>query len=85
MEALIAPDTVNTLPMETLTAYRDHGQPHARIEETIANTREVRGRLTDIGVDLDAVEAELEEEGIRKFIEPFQSLLTSLQCLRQAG
>lgn len=85
VEALIAPDTVNTLPMETLTAYRDHGQPHARIEETIANTREVRGRLADIGVDLDAVEAELEEEGIRKFIEPFQSLLTSLQCLRQAG
>jgi len=85
VEALIAPDTVNTLPMETLAAYRDHGRPQPRIEETIIGTRDVLEQLSGIGIDLPAVEAELEEEGIRKFIEPYQSLLSTLRHLRQAG
>jgi len=85
VEALIAPDTVNTLPIETLAAYRDHGRPQPRIEDSIVGTRDVFEQLSGIGIDLTAVEAELEEEGIRKFIEPYRSLLATLRRLRQAG
>ena len=78
VEALIGPDTVNTLPPDTLTAYLDHGDPKLRLEEHPDAARAMPGQLAALGLELDAVSDELEREGVRKFIEPYDSLLASL-------
>lgn len=78
VEALIGPDTVNTVPVETLDAYRDHGEPKARLEEGVDEARETLARLPELGIDLDAVTQQLEDEGVKKFNQPFDKLMAAL-------
>jgi transaldolase len=78
VEALIGPDTVNTVPVETLDAYRDHGQPEARLEEGIEAARAALARLPELGIDLDTVAQQLEDEGVEKFNQPFDKLMEAL-------
>ncbi|MCB0166437.1 MAG: transaldolase [Anaerolineae bacterium] len=84
VEALIGPNTVNTLPQETLEAYRDHGQPAPRLEEDLEASYKTLTRLYDVGIDLDDITAQLETEGVQKFIEPFDELLETISRQRQA-
>jgi transaldolase len=79
IEALIAPDTVNTVPLETLDAYRDHGQPAVRIGDNIENALAVMRNLSDLGINIREVDEALEQEGIEKFIKPYKSLLASFE------
>ncbi|MFZ5524255.1 MAG: transaldolase [Pseudomonadota bacterium] len=78
VEALIGPDTVNTLPPETVTAYRDHGKPELRLEQESDAARALPGQLAELGIELDAVSDELEHQGVQKFIEPYERLLATL-------
>lgn len=78
VEALIAVDTVNTLPQDTLNAYRDHGEPMLRIEQAIADADTVLAQLSSLGLDLPMLIQELEDEGISKFVEPYNKILTRL-------
>lgn len=64
VEPLIGRDTVNTLPMETLEAYRDHGRPAATLEEGVAEAQAVLDRLPELDIDLDNVARQLEDEGV---------------------
>lgn len=82
VEALIAPDTVNTLPMETLDAYRQHGKPAPRIEQAMQEAPATLRGLLDLGIEMHAVDDALEEEGIEKFVKPYRSLLASIEKLR---
>jgi len=75
VEALIGANTVNTVPIQTLNAYRDHGNPAARLEDNIEESQIVLRELKELGIDLKAVSEKLEEEGIQKFIKPFEHLL----------
>lgn len=75
IEPLIGPDTVNTMPLETLEAYRDHGGPEVRLEQNIRQANHHLARLSDLGINLEEITDELEEEGIRKFVEPYEKLL----------
>jgi len=79
VEPLIGPNTVNTLPLETLDAYRDHGQPASRLEQDVVQSHKALETLPELGIDLDAVTQQLEDEGIQKFIDPFDRLLASLE------
>jgi transaldolase/glucose-6-phosphate isomerase len=85
VEALIGPETVNTLTLETLHAYRDHGHPALRLEEGVAEAREVLRRLPGVGIDLAAVTQQLEEEGVQKFNVSFDRLMTTLEEKRAAA
>jgi transaldolase len=78
VEALIGPGTVNTMPLETLDAYRDHGDPRARLEKNIEEEGLVLKRLPQFGIIIDEVTQRLENEGVRKFKEPFDKLMESL-------
>jgi transaldolase len=80
VEALIAPRTVNTLPPETLTAYRDHGNPAVRIQEGVAAAPAKLDALKRAGVDLDQVTRELEVEGVEKFAASYRSLLAAIDA-----
>jgi transaldolase len=79
VEALIGSDTVNTLPPETLAAYRDHGAPELRIEHGVERARGVLEQLGALGIDIDDVTQQLEDEGVDKFIKPFEQLLAALR------
>lgn len=83
VEALIAPETINTLPLETLDAYRDHGKPAVRITEEPELTQEVLSRLTELGIDLGQVTQQLEEEGVQKFNEAYDKLMKALSDKRE--
>lgn len=79
VEALIGERTVNTLPHETLVAYRDHGGPASRVTEGFEEAvRAVRG-VADAGIDLPAIYRELEEEGVRAFEESYRQLLATAE------
>ncbi|MCG6880143.1 MAG: transaldolase [Deltaproteobacteria bacterium] len=78
VEPLIGPETVNTLPRETLDAYRDHGEPSARLEEGLGEAEEVLQLLSQLDIDLDEVTRQLENEGIEKFNKPYDALLQAL-------
>jgi transaldolase len=78
VEALIGPDTVNTAPMETIDAYRDHGKPDARLEQGVEEARRVLGGLAELGINIDTVTQQLEDEGVDKFNKPFDKLMETL-------
>jgi transaldolase len=78
VEALIGPDTVNTVPLETLDAYRDHGEPRVRLEQDVEEARWAMSRLADLGIDIDKVTQQLEDEGVEKFDKPFDKLMETL-------
>jgi transaldolase len=78
VEALIGPDTVNTAPLETLDAYRDHGDPKPRLEQDIAEARLEMERLQKLGINIDRVTQQLEDDGVMKFNKPFDKLLQTL-------
>jgi transaldolase len=84
VEPLIGPDTVNTMPMETVEAYRDHGKPASRITEGLTDAQRKLAQLKEIGIDLAAATQQLEDEGVKKFVEPFEKLLASVESKRKA-
>jgi len=84
VEALIAPHTVNTLPPDTLDAYRDHGRPEVRIAAAQAEAARVLPGLRDAGIDLDQVTGFLEEDGVGKFAASYRQLLTGLEAKLEA-
>lgn len=78
VEALIGPETVNTVPLETLNAYRNHGNPARRLEESVEAARQCLKRLAEVGIDLNAITQQLEDEGVEKFVKPFDKLMRTL-------
>ncbi len=83
VEALIGPDTINTLPVETLNAYRDHGDPASRLEQGVDKARKVLEMLPEVGIDLMEVTQQLEDEGVEKFVKPFDKLMKALEEKRK--
>jgi len=79
VEPLIGPQTVNTMPLETLEAYRDHGSPAVRLTEKISESEDVLARLEGIGIDPARIAEQLEEEGVQKFVAPYDKLLASIE------
>lgn len=78
IEALIGPDTVNTAPLETLDAYRDHGEPKVRLEQDVTEAHWTLRRLPELGISIDKVTQQLEDEGVAKFKKPFDKLMETL-------
>ncbi len=79
VEALIGPDTINTVPLETLEAYRDHGNPESRLEQDVEQARWVLERLPELGISIDKVTQQLEDEAVEKFNQPFDKLIKTLE------
>jgi transaldolase len=77
---LIAPDTVNTLPDDTFQAFLDHGAIVAALSADIGASRRILDDLRSFGIDVDAVCAQLLDEGVVKFQRSFDSLLESIRA-----
>ena len=84
VEELIGPDTVNTLPVATLEAFRDHGEPRTSITEGVDEAAATMAELAGLGIDMDAVTKELQIEGVAAFAASFDQLLAALDGARSA-
>ncbi len=83
VEELIGPDTVNTMPLETLEAFADHGE--VRGDTVIEGVEEAEAVLTELaaaGVDYDDLVAQLETEGVKKFADAFDELIAGIEARR---
>jgi transaldolase/glucose-6-phosphate isomerase len=85
VEALIGPETVNTLPDETLIAYRDHGEPAVRLVDDLDAAHRVMEQLPSLGIDIDKVTQQLEDDGIKKFSVALDTLFKTIDEKRQAA
>jgi len=79
VEALIGPDTVDTVPLETIDAFRDHGIAANTLETGLEEATAALEKLKELGIDLDAITQKLEDEGIDKFNKPFEKLLKAIE------
>jgi transaldolase len=79
VEALIGPDTVDTVPLETIEAFRDHGVAADTLILGLEQATETLGRIKAAGIDIDAITQQLEDEGIEKFNKPFEKLLQAIE------
>jgi transaldolase len=82
VEKLIGPETVNTMPEETIRAFQDHGRAAPTLEEGIDEARRILEQLAEAGVDYDDVTDTLEREGVEKFSASFTSLLDTIEAKR---
>jgi transaldolase/glucose-6-phosphate isomerase len=80
VDALIGPATINTLPIETIEAFRDHGTPRATIEENLDGAKKILADLAEVGISLDAVTAQVLDEGVVKFDQALDQLLQSIEA-----
>jgi transaldolase len=78
VEALVAPDSIDTMPRETFEAYKDHGVPRVRIHDDLDRAQDVLDGLAELGVEESQVYEDLEQEGVRKFSDSYDSLLETL-------
>lgn len=78
VEALIGPNTINTMPFKTINAYREYGAPTIQLEEELDAARSLSDRLAALGIKLDTISRKLEHQGVQKFVEPYDKLLTTL-------
>ena len=80
VEALIAPDVINTMPEATLRAFADHGDVERALHIDAAAAERVLRRVREAGIDLDAVAAQLERAGVRAFCASYRELLTCIEA-----
>jgi transaldolase len=79
VEALIAPDSVDTMPPETYARYAKEGQPKVRIHDDLAGARETFRALAELGIDAAAVAADLEADGEKKFVVSFEQVVKAVE------
>jgi transaldolase len=82
VEDLIGPETVNTMPEETIRAFQDHGEVALTLEQDINEARQVFERVAEAGVDYEDVVVTLEREGVEKFADSFRELLDGVKAKR---
>ena len=78
VESIIGKDTVNTLPMETIDAFRDHGRAKETLIQNIDGANQAMSELKEKGIDIDKITQKLENEGIDKFSDAYNKLLKSI-------
>jgi transaldolase len=79
VDTLIGPDTVNTLPEQTIDAFEDHGTIARTVDDGIHVAEGVFERLEAIGIDMEDVGRVLEEEGVASFSKSFDELISALE------
>jgi transaldolase len=84
VETLVGPDTVNTVPPQTLRAILDHLRPSRTVDQTMEESRRLLAALRSAGIDLDAATAKLEEDGVAAFEKSFDGLAAHLRTRRDA-
>ena len=83
-EELIGPDTVDTMPLDTIKNFRDHGIVKNTIENDIEGAKKTLDELEKNGIHYDQVTKQLQDEGVQKFIDSFHQLFAGIKSKKQA-
>ena len=78
IEALIGPDTVNTMPLATIEAFADHGEVRRAVDTDLDQARGDLATLQELGIDLEAVTEQLQVEGVEKFAKSFHQMIQTV-------
>jgi transaldolase / glucose-6-phosphate isomerase len=82
VDALIGPETVNTVPPDTLKAFKDHGTAAQTLTEGMEEAEQIMDMLAEVGVDFDQITRQLQHDGVEAFVESFRSLLEGVDAKR---
>ena len=82
VEELLGPETVNTMPEETIEAFQDHGNVALTLTKDVDDARKLLDDLREAGIDYDDVVDTLEREGVEKFADSFEQLLDGIKAKR---
>jgi transaldolase/glucose-6-phosphate isomerase len=85
VDELVGPDTVNTVPQNTLDAFRDHGKPSLTIEKHLDQAYAAFEGIESLGVSMGQVTEELEQEGVKAFADAFDALMKTVEERRLAA
>ncbi len=83
VQELIGPDTVNTMPLATMAAFRDHGRPGVTVTEGLPAAEDVLRLLAEMGIDMEAVGEELQTQGVAAFGKSYDALLAAVRLKRR--
>jgi transaldolase/transaldolase/glucose-6-phosphate isomerase len=83
VEALIGPETVNTIPMDTLKAFNDHGNAESHLEDGMNQASQLLAQLKEKEINIDAITQKLEDEGLEKFKKAYGNLLQTIENKKQ--
>ena len=83
VESLIGPDTVNTVPPATFTAFRDHGRAGSTLEENLEGAQQTLVTLKSSGIDLEHITDELLVAAVKAFVDPFEKLMKTIEDKHQ--
>ena len=78
VEELIGPDTVDTMPLTTIKSFLDHGEVRVFVEDQLPEAKAQLVALADVGIHYDQVTRQLQEQGVQKFTDSFDTLF---QCI----
>ncbi len=82
-EELIGPDTVDTMPLETIENFRDHGKVRRSVEDNIQQAKDELEELEKVGIHYDQVTKQLQDEGVQKFADSFHELFKGIENKKQ--
>jgi transaldolase/glucose-6-phosphate isomerase len=82
VDSLIGPDTVNTVPKATLVAFKDHGKVAPTLEEAIDEAQDILDKLAEVGIDLDMITRQLQDDGVEAFSDSFHKLIARIEAKR---
>ncbi|KIA86022.1 transaldolase [Kaistella jeonii] len=83
VESIIGKDTINTLPIETIDAFRDHGKVADTLTQDIDSANKAMVELQNKGIDIDKITQKLEDEGIEKFNQAYEKLIKSIDSQKR--
>jgi transaldolase len=84
VEELIGPETVNTMPLETIEAFLDHGRVERTLDADLDQARQTLRRIEALGISMERVTQELIEEGVAAFAKSFDELIETIESQRKA-
>ena len=83
VESLVGPHTVNTMPPATLEALVAHGDIHRTIDDDVESAQEAMAQLAATGISIAQVTDDLEAEGVKKFADAYEELLSAIEARRK--
>lgn len=82
IDTLIGPDTVNTVPPETLESFKDHGTAALTVTQDLEEAFSVMDMLAEVGIDIDHITRRLQDDGVDAFVTSFESLFEQIDAKR---
>ena len=82
-EELIGPDTIDTMPLQTIEHFREHGRVRLSVEDDIPQARAALAELEEAGIHYDQIIRQLQDEGVQKFADSFHKLFQAIEGKRE--